>query len=235
MQTQFNYDFSYGNSLSATIIGDGFKAHMHHDNADDDGEYLPMNMNKGSSITIINKWIYNIQHDIHFEKEMYKNDNRIIFWINSENLILGDMTINVQKFKDTILSFLGEFKKFSCENGNDELSIIRSNIAAMEKNMFPVIVKLGDNYHVFSSADHVVKFTFLKKEELIKLLDFCDNNLSSVEVAKGRWFKESGKGSYIDECNFGYEHFSGYGGYDISTYRANLAKEIREKFAHILN
>jgi hypothetical protein len=234
MQTQFNYNFGIGDSLSATISGDGFKVDMYHEDAED-GEYLPMHKNKGSSIAIINKWIYNIQHDIHFEKQMYKNSNNVIFWIDSENLLLGNMTINVQKFKDNILSFLSGLKKFSFDNGNDELSLIRSNIDHMEHNMFPVIVKLNDDYHVFSSPDHVVKFTFLKKEELIKLLDFCDNNLNSVQVARGRWFKESNNGCYIDECNFGYEQFSGYEGFDISTYRSNLAKEIREKFAHILN
>ena len=126
--------------------------------------------NKGPSIAILNKWIYNIQNNIELKNEQYINNTEFKFIISSESLKIKNVKLSIYKFQDSIISFLNDLKQFSCDLGKDNGSIIKSQLYLLEKNQFPVI----HNNILYETADYSRNMPCRTKEEFIEILKFCD-------------------------------------------------------------
>jgi hypothetical protein len=258
----FNYELHKVNdecsSLTASIFGDGIDIDMEHEEMIDK-TFLPIYKNEGPSNIILNRWINNIKNNYVFETERYMNDNKLIFTINSNILILGNLNINMQQYNETIINLLNDLKIYSCDMGSNQKSMIKSKLALLNKNQFPVIEKITDQYHeyylLFSSYDYSIRFQFLDKISLEKILFFCDNNLQSIYLSDKTEIKEQNGEFYYDlhccltlgtKTVHAKDSISGppigidintsnyVYGYDITTYRSNLAKEIRRIFFNLL-
>ena len=110
--------YSYSNGdishmLNMKLIGDGFSVVINVNDENNNILNVFLEKNEGTSKIILDKWIYNIQNNIEFEKEKYKNKS-FEFIINSTFLEFDEAILKLEKFKGSIINFLNDLKQFSC-------------------------------------------------------------------------------------------------------------------------
>ena len=95
------------------LAGNGFIANLQYDDFENNKKYIYTKL--GTSVSILKKWIKDIKNNMKFKSESYVNDGKTLFSIDSENISIGNLSIKIENFKDSILSFLEDLKKFSSD------------------------------------------------------------------------------------------------------------------------
>lgn len=95
------------------LAGNGFIANLQYDDFENNKKYIYTKL--GTSLSILKKWIKDIKNNTKFKSESYVNDGKTLFSIDSENISIGNLSIKIENFKDSILSFLEDLKKFSSD------------------------------------------------------------------------------------------------------------------------
>jgi len=95
------------------LAGNGFIANLQYDDFENNKKYIYTKL--GTSVSILKKWIKDIKNNTKFKSESYVNDGKKLFSIDSENISIGNLSIKIENFKDSILLFLEDLKKFSSD------------------------------------------------------------------------------------------------------------------------